>query len=252
MGASAEGRPSARCTVPSAIPMWPASSATFQPGRADGSRQADGGWVDSQSRIRSACASTAVPTVLASTRRAIRAPPLSRTGRAGWTRTRSAVPPAGPPARRTRCGSARPRPRPGRRGCRGRSWRPPASHGVMVRPGSGRQPRAGGPRRRPRQGGEPGRRLQERIPLEVVVTTPGGNAEPGAPPRRCEDRRVLETVLASVVGAAHLLTDPDLRAAAEVDWTGRWRGTARAVVRPGTPAEVAEVLAACAAEGVPV
>ena len=63
---------------------------------------------------------------------------------------------------------------------------------------------------------------------------------------------MLETVLASVVGAAHLLTDPDLRAAAEVDWTGRWRGTARAVVRPGTPAEAAEVLAACSAAGVPV
>ena len=44
---------------------------------------------------------------------------------------------------------------------------------------------------------------------------------------------MVESTLASIVGAEHLLTDPDLRAGAEVDWTGRWRGTARAVVRPG-------------------
>jgi FAD/FMN-containing dehydrogenase len=63
---------------------------------------------------------------------------------------------------------------------------------------------------------------------------------------------VLESALVSVVGAEHVLTDPDLRAGAEVDWTGRWRGAARAVVRPGSPGEVAAVLAACAAVGVPV
>lgn len=63
---------------------------------------------------------------------------------------------------------------------------------------------------------------------------------------------MLEAELAEVVGAAHVVTDPDLRAGAETDWTGRWRGTARAVVRPGTPAEVAAVLAACAAASVPV
>ena len=63
---------------------------------------------------------------------------------------------------------------------------------------------------------------------------------------------MVESVLVSVVGREHVLTDPDLRAAAEVDWTGRWHGTARAVVRPGSPAEVAAVLAACADAGVPV
>jgi FAD/FMN-containing dehydrogenase len=62
----------------------------------------------------------------------------------------------------------------------------------------------------------------------------------------------VESALSSVVGREHVLTDPDLRAGAEVDWTGRWRGAARAVVRPGTPGEVAAVLAACAAAGVPV
>ena len=61
-----------------------------------------------------------------------------------------------------------------------------------------------------------------------------------------------EDSLASVVGAAHVLTDPDLRASFEVDWTGRRRGVARAVVRPGTGAEVAAILARCAAGGVTV
>ncbi|HEV7653916.1 MAG TPA: FAD-binding oxidoreductase [Mycobacteriales bacterium] len=63
---------------------------------------------------------------------------------------------------------------------------------------------------------------------------------------------MLEATLSDLVGAAQVLTDPDLRAGAEVDWTGRWRGTARAVVRPGRPAEVAAVLRVCAAAGVPV
>jgi FAD/FMN-containing dehydrogenase len=63
---------------------------------------------------------------------------------------------------------------------------------------------------------------------------------------------VLEARLAAVVGAAQVVTDADLRAGAETDWTGRWHGTARAVVRPGTPAEVAAVLRACADAGVPV
>ena len=63
---------------------------------------------------------------------------------------------------------------------------------------------------------------------------------------------MLESRLAAIVGGDHVLTDPDLRAPAEVDWTGLWRGSARAVARPGDPAEVAAVLAACAAAGVPV
>lgn len=67
-----------------------------------------------------------------------------------------------------------------------------------------------------------------------------------------DNQRMLEAGLTSVVGAGHVVTDPGLRAAAEVDRTGRWRGSARAVVRPGSAAEVAAVLAACAAAGVPV
>ena len=55
----------------------------------------------------------------------------------------------------------------------------------------------------------------------------------------------LLRALAAVVGPDHVLTDPDLRAGYEVDWTGRFRGTTPAVVRPGSTAEVAGVLAAC-------
>jgi FAD/FMN-containing dehydrogenase len=62
----------------------------------------------------------------------------------------------------------------------------------------------------------------------------------------------LLAALREVVGPAHVLTEPDVRAGYEVDWTGRWRGSAEAVVRPGNVAEVAAVLGASAAAGVTV
>ncbi|MEO5878149.1 MAG: FAD-binding oxidoreductase [Streptosporangiaceae bacterium] len=49
-----------------------------------------------------------------------------------------------------------------------------------------------------------------------------------------------------------VLTDPDLTAAYTTDFTRRFSGAARAVVRPGTVAEVAGVVGLCAAEGVPI
>jgi FAD/FMN-containing dehydrogenase len=52
--------------------------------------------------------------------------------------------------------------------------------------------------------------------------------------------------LGGLVGESHVLTDPDTRAPFEEDWTRRFRGTASAVVRPGTPAEVAQVVRWCA------
>jgi FAD/FMN-containing dehydrogenase len=55
-----------------------------------------------------------------------------------------------------------------------------------------------------------------------------------------------------VVGSEHVLTDPDTMAGHEVDWTGRWRGRAAAVVRPGDAGEVAATLRVCAEAGVPV
>ena len=62
----------------------------------------------------------------------------------------------------------------------------------------------------------------------------------------------LAAALADVVGAAHTLVDPDVAAQYETDWTGRFTGRAVAVVRPGSTAEVAEVLRVCAAVGAAV
>ncbi len=58
---------------------------------------------------------------------------------------------------------------------------------------------------------------------------------------------LLEALRASV-GAAQVLTDGDL-SAYELDWRKRWRGRSRAVVRPGSTAEVAQVVRACARHG---
>jgi FAD/FMN-containing dehydrogenase len=58
--------------------------------------------------------------------------------------------------------------------------------------------------------------------------------------------------LRAVVGPDHLLTDPDLRAPFETDWTGRFRGTALAVVRPGCTEDIAAVIRACIDHGVAV
>ena len=58
--------------------------------------------------------------------------------------------------------------------------------------------------------------------------------------------------LAAIVGAANVLTDPDLKRAYEHDLTGRFSGQSLLVVRPAGTVEVAAVLAACAASGVPV
>lgn len=58
--------------------------------------------------------------------------------------------------------------------------------------------------------------------------------------------------LRSVVGPEHVLVDADIRAGFEVDWTRRFRGEARAVVRPADPDEVAAAVRVCAARAVPV
>ena len=58
--------------------------------------------------------------------------------------------------------------------------------------------------------------------------------------------------LRAVVGDAHVLVDPPLRAPYETDWTGRFSGAAALVVRPGDAEQVAAVLAACSAAGAPV
>jgi FAD/FMN-containing dehydrogenase len=55
---------------------------------------------------------------------------------------------------------------------------------------------------------------------------------------------VLQKV-SSLVGASHVSTDPDVLAGRSVDHTGRYRGHASALVRPGSADEVAEVLRVC-------
>jgi len=67
---------------------------------------------------------------------------------------------------------------------------------------------------------------------------------------RGPDRLAAE--VADIVGAPHVLTDPELMARYVVDWTGRWRGVARFVARPASTAEVAAVIAACGRHGVPL
>lgn len=58
--------------------------------------------------------------------------------------------------------------------------------------------------------------------------------------------------LRKVVGPAQVLRDPDTLPTYGTDWTRRFHGTPRFVVRPGDTAELAAVLAECHAAGVPV
>lgn len=62
----------------------------------------------------------------------------------------------------------------------------------------------------------------------------------------------LERALAAIVGAGHVLSDPELRAGYERDYTGRFGGPARLVVRPADTAQVAAVMTACAEHGAAV
>jgi|DewCreStandDraft_1066081.scaffolds.fasta_scaffold00565_50 FAD/FMN-containing dehydrogenase len=59
----------------------------------------------------------------------------------------------------------------------------------------------------------------------------------------------LVRALAEIVGREHVLTDPELTAGYERDWTGRFRGRARLVVRPGSTEETAAVVRRCAEAG---
>lgn len=51
--------------------------------------------------------------------------------------------------------------------------------------------------------------------------------------------------LRRIVGPNHVVTDPDVLAGRSLDHTGRYRGRACALVRPGSPEQVAEVLRVC-------
>ncbi len=58
--------------------------------------------------------------------------------------------------------------------------------------------------------------------------------------------------LRGIVGRGHVVTDPDVLAGRSVDHTGRYRGHAAVLVRPGSAEEVGAVLAACRDAGVHV
>jgi FAD/FMN-containing dehydrogenase len=51
--------------------------------------------------------------------------------------------------------------------------------------------------------------------------------------------------LTDAVGSNHVITDPDVLVGRGVDHTGRYRGQASALVRPGSAEQVAEVLRVC-------
>ena len=59
----------------------------------------------------------------------------------------------------------------------------------------------------------------------------------------------LADALRAVVGAGHVLTEPDLRAGYERDLTGRFGAEAALVVRPGSTAEIAETVKRCGRHG---
>ena len=60
----------------------------------------------------------------------------------------------------------------------------------------------------------------------------------------------LQTELAAIVGVEHALVDPDVVAGFCTDWTGRFVGHSPAVVRPGSTAQVAAIVAWCRRAGV--
>src|ERR1700751_5479168 len=55
--------------------------------------------------------------------------------------------------------------------------------------------------------------------------------------------------LKRIVGSTHVITDPDVLAGRSVDHTGRYRGRASALVRPGSPEQGAEGLRGCLGAG---
>lgn len=59
----------------------------------------------------------------------------------------------------------------------------------------------------------------------------------------------LSDQLSAIVGTSHVTADPDVIAARCIDWTGRYRGDASLLVRPGDADEVAAVLNTCREAG---
>ncbi|MHB1894065.1 MAG: FAD-binding oxidoreductase [Candidatus Dormibacteria bacterium] len=55
-----------------------------------------------------------------------------------------------------------------------------------------------------------------------------------------------------MVGPTNCLSDPDLCAPYEVDWTRRWQGRSALVVRPRTTGEVVDIVRLCGQHGFPI
>ena len=73
----------------------------------------------------------------------------------------------------------------------------------------------------------------------------------GLPTHAAVEAAGLQAALATIVGPAHVLTGSDA-APRLIDHRGCYRGNGVAVVRPGSTAEVAEVVALCARHRVPI
>ena len=67
----------------------------------------------------------------------------------------------------------------------------------------------------------------------------------------CPTDAILDR-LAGIVGARHVVTDPESLAPRLIDWRGKYRGAARAMIEPATTDETAAVVRACADAGVPM
>ena len=64
--------------------------------------------------------------------------------------------------------------------------------------------------------------------------------------------KLLEDELRTALGTRYVTTDPDIMRTNEVDWTGRFVGSASMVVAPADTREVALTVRAAAAHGVAV
>ncbi len=62
----------------------------------------------------------------------------------------------------------------------------------------------------------------------------------------------LVAELAGALGEANLLVSAEEKAPFLCDWLGKYRGAARAVIRPGSTAEVAAAMRICARHNAPV
>jgi FAD/FMN-containing dehydrogenase len=90
------------------------------------------------------------------------------------------------------------------------------------------------------------------MPIDPAAEAGAGAGAQAATEHDTEHDDPLARALAGIVGHAHVLTEPDVMAPYAVDWTNRWRGEARLVVRPGDTEQVAAVLAECSKAGAPI